>query len=196
MNGGSNEGKDVNADNITDVMEHFHQVTGVNILETDQLDPVKSSARAVGAVLSVTSTSVTASTAGARIGTAVFDTLSVASRATHVAGFVASVVTLPIDAYFLVKSVRELKNQSPSEIADKIRTIRSKMVCPQEAEIGSLIKSYVGAKITEKTQEYTETLNEHCEKFDMIHDLDHILLEHDQLKTDGQLSFDAQTQPE
>ncbi|KAK3753987.1 hypothetical protein QZH41_009262, partial [Actinostola sp. cb2023] len=111
-----NDIKDYPTDGITNVMEHFQKITGVRIMETDQLDPLKSSARAVGAVLSVTSTGVTASTAGARIGTAVFDTLTIASRATHVAGFVASILTLPIDAYFLVKSVRELRNQSPSEV--------------------------------------------------------------------------------
>lgn len=176
-------------DGIDNVMEHFQHVTGVKIMETEQLDPFKSSARAVGAVLSVTSTGVTASTAGARIGTAVFDTLTVASRATHVAGFVASVLTLPIDAYFVVKSVRELRNQSPSEIADKIRAIQLKMVCPQEGDIPALMEAYVQSKVAEAAKEQFKAFKEHCENYDMIHDLEGLLVEHDQLG--GQLSFEG-----
>ena len=181
---------DSSPDAIFNVMSHFEEITGMKIMESKQLHPVKSSARAVGAVLAATSSGVTAGTAGARVGTAVFDTLSVASRATHVAGFVTSVLSLPIDAYFLFTSVRALRNKSPSEVAEKIRDIQSKMVCPLEAEIPLLIESYVESKVTEVANAHFE--GKIHEEFELIDDID-TLIAHDELNQNGTLSFECQS---
>jgi hypothetical protein len=178
---------DLPPDAKVNVMTHFEEITGMKIMETEQLHPVKSSARAFGAVLSATSSGVTAGTAGARIGTAVFDTLSVASRATHVAGFVASVLSQPIDAYFLVNTVRELRNRSPSEVAVKIRDIQSKMVCPLESEILPLMKAYIESKVADAAKSHLD--QNHQEEFVFIDDID-TLLAHDELGNTGTLSFD------
>ncbi|EDO27921.1 predicted protein [Nematostella vectensis] len=154
---------------IEDVMKHFQKITGMKIMDTEQLHPVKSSARGVGAVIAATSSVITVGTASSRLGSAVFDTLSAASRVTHIAGFVTSIIALPIDAYFLITSIRDIKNHTPSEVADRIRDIRSKMQCPEEHEIPGLIEAYITAKVAEVAKVQLKSPND---TFELVDDLD------------------------
>lgn len=108
--------------------------------------------RAWGAVLGVAASSTTAGVEVVRAGAVAFDALSTAARATHVAGFVLSVISLPFDIYFLAKSSKELKDRSPSQVAEVLRGIPDRMVCPDESQVPQLIHEYVKHQASEALQ--------------------------------------------
>ena len=99
-------------------------------------------------------------TAGATVGTsataasisagrAIFNTLTTAGRAAHIAGFAASAAMLPLDIYFLVKSSIVLHKGSTSEAVTQIRKILDDLTCPGNDEVPELVDAYVWVKFVE-----------------------------------------------
>ena len=139
-----------------EILRLFEDLTGFSVLDIEQLHPLSGGTRGLGAVLGVAASSTTAGLQAMRVGTAAFDTLTVAARATHVAGFVLSIISLPFDIYFLARSSKELKDHSPSEVAKAIRNIPARMNCPEERLIPELVRDYVRHKASEALQGFIE----------------------------------------
>ena len=135
---------------LEEVVKLFAEITGVAIRKTDQLEPLKGGTRGVSAVLGAATSCTTAGIATARVGTAIaFDSLSAVARATHITGFVLSILAVPFDVYFLVKSSKELIKGKPSDVAERIRSIQSRLVFPEENQVESIVHAYVKDKVTE-----------------------------------------------
>ena len=140
---------------LEEVVQLFEDMTGLAKPKTKQFDIIERGTRGVSAVLGAATTCTTAGIAGARSGTAVaFDSLSAAARVTHIVGFVVSILALPFDMYFLAKSSKELIDGSPSEAAEKIRSIEERLFCPNEEGISDLLHAYVEEKVTEVVHEW------------------------------------------
>ena len=82
-------------------------------------------------------------------GRTLFAALSTVGRAAHIAGFVGSVVTLPLDIYFLVKSSIVLHRGSTSDAVTQIRNILDGLTCPRKDEVPELVHAYVWKKFHE-----------------------------------------------
>ena len=106
-------------------------------------DAVGPSIRALTAVATM-STSATAARSRA-----IFAALSTASRTAHIAGFVGSVLTLPLDIYFLVNSSIVLHRGSTSDAVTQIRNILDGLTCPRKDEVPGLVHAYVWEKFHE-----------------------------------------------
>ena len=99
---------------------------------------------AVGpSIRALTAVATMGTSAAAASGRAIFTALSTASRAAHIAGFVGSVLTLPLDIYSLVKSSIVLHRGSTSDAVTQIRNILDGLTCPREDEVPGLVRAYV-----------------------------------------------------